>query len=249
MQEFLQIISSFPTIVFTVLMGFTLFFWGLVIAGGMGIDFFSFDVDVAAASEEAGSTVAEFLSVLGVGTIPFSITLTVFVFWGWTISFLTTYLAMQAMAVGPLMGFALLIGTTAVSMPLTGLVTSPMRKMFEGEQTDTSESIIGSVCKISTSRVDEEFGRAKCYHDGAELILNVRCDGADGLEKGDKALLIHHDEAEGVYWVEPYDSLTGESEDEAETELSFDDRLAEATDKVGADDEEKKEVKEEFVES
>lgn len=225
MGTFLDIVFSFPTVVYTAIVGLCIFFWMLVIAGGMGIEFFDFDVAVDAAAEEAGYTMAEFLSALGVGTVPFSIMLTVFAFWGWIMSYVSTLAIQQVIDPPLLLQFGLLIAVTAVTVPLTGLVTYPLRQLFDTGG-DTTETLTGSVCEITTSSVGEDFGRASVYHNGADLVLSVRCDEDNSLGRGDEALILQHDEAADVYWVEPYeDLLSGSEPDDLEVdELGGDSR-------------------------
>ncbi|MFB6371934.1 MAG: hypothetical protein ABEN55_02180, partial [Bradymonadaceae bacterium] len=125
------------------------------------------------------------------GTVPFSIMFTAFAFWGWTLSFVTSLALRQVFAPSILMGFAVLIASAAVALPLTGIVTYPLRRLFNsGEQ--TRETVIGSVCEITTSDVDAGFGRASLYHDGADLVLSVRCEQDNTLGRGDEALIIDY---------------------------------------------------------
>lgn len=236
MGTFLDIVFSFPTVIYTAIVGLSIFFWMLVIAGGMGIEFFDFDVAVDAAAEEAGYTMAEFLSALGVGTVPFSIMLTVFAFWGWIMSYVGTLAIQQVIDPPILLEFGLLIAVTAVTVPLTGLVTYPTRQLFDTGG-NTTETLTGSVCEITTSRVDEDFGRASVYHNGADLVLSVRCDGDNSLGRGDEALILQHDEAADVYWVEPYDDLLSGSEPD---DLDVDDVLDDSRADGGTDTAERK---------
>ena len=222
MGEFLSIVSSFPTAIFTGLVGLALVFWLLVIAGGMGLELFEVDLDVDAAVEEGGQGFVELLSALGVGTVPFSIMFTAFAFWGWTLSFVTTLTLREAFGPSILMGFGVLVASAAVALPMTGIVTYPLRKLFDSEG-QSRETVIGSVCEITTSEVDAEFGRASLYHDGADLVLSVRCEEANTLGRGDEALIIDYDGDRDVYLIEPYeDLLEGAEADEAGVEELID---------------------------
>lgn len=207
MRQFLDIVTSFPTAVFTVLVAISVVFWILVIAGGLGVEFLDFDLDVEAAAQEADQEVTELLSALGVGTVPFSIMVTVFSLLGWTITYVTSLMLDQYASANLVVDFAVLLGATVASLPLTGAVTYPLRQLLETGTDRSGESIVGSTCEITTSRVDASFGRASVFHEGADLVLSVRSHDEGALEKGDEALVIDYDDGDEVYWVEPYDDV------------------------------------------
>jgi hypothetical protein len=218
MGEFLTIVSSFPTAVYTGLVGLAMVFWILVIAGGMGLELFDVDLEIDAAAEGSSQGMVQLLSVLGVGTVPFSIMFTAFAFWGWTLSFVTTLTLREVFAPSILMGFGVLIASAAVALPMTGIVTYPLRRLFDSDE-QSRETVIGSVCRITTSEVDAEFGRASLYHEGADLVLSIRCEEANALGRGDEALIIDYDDDRDVYLVEPYaDLLEGAEADDLSVE-------------------------------
>lgn len=246
MDQFLDIVLSFPTGVFTVLVGLSVIFWMLVIAGGLGIEFLDFDLDVEAAAQEADQEVTELLSALGVGTVPFSIMMTVFSLLGWTLTYVTSLVLEQYASTNLVVDFAILLGATVASLPLTGAVTYPLRQLLETGTDRSGESIVGSTCEISTSRVDEDFGRASVYHEGADLVLSVRCKSEGVLERGDEALVIDWDAEEEIYWVEPYEDVLERSaaEDLEVADLAAGDVDADEGGESEGDDEEGEETKE-----
>lgn len=215
MQELLEISLAFPTAVFTALLALSVLFWALMAVGGAGIDLFDIDLDFdVSGAEEAGSSIFQVLSFFGVGTVPMSIFATVVVFWGWILSVLSVYAVGQMTTIGLLSALGILVGVTVLSIPLSGVVVYPLKALFEGSSgCESGNEIIGGVCKITSSRVDEIFGRARFQTEGSELVITVRCDKEVSLSRGDKALIIDFDEESNIYRVESVDALFNEQKD------------------------------------
>lgn len=204
MQEFLQIALGFPTVVYSALLGVALL---LSIVVTMGGGFFDLDVDVGGV-DEAGSGLLQYLSAFGIGRIPMSIFLTFFVFVGWSITYLMVHFSQLYLEESGLLAFGILVVATVAAFPVTALITAPLTALFEGASgVDDGEALIGVVCEVSTSSVDESFGQARVFSQGAELTLRVRCAHDNGMGRGDKALIIGFDRDDNAYEVEPFDEL------------------------------------------
>lgn len=89
----------------------------------------------------------------------------------------------------------------ALAIPLTKLVTSPMKNWFVTEQLN-AHSLVGQECEISSLEASPTFGQVKYRTEGAPLLLNVRTDGAH-LAKGTKVWITHYDAARRQYIVSP----------------------------------------------
>lgn len=222
MQEFLDIVLAFPTIVFTVLMGISVIFWLMVVVGGVGGELLSVDVDLDVDVDAGGF---ELLSVLGIGKVPLTIWAGVFVFWGWIISFFTVYHLQDVVAINFLIGSVILALTTVISIPLSGAVVFPIRLLFEGDSgSQTGDALVGTEVFISTNRVDRGFGRARCIVDGAEIILSVRCHIDNNLSRGDTAYIIEYNDADNTYRVKSHDAFFGASDKTFGTDDARDDK-------------------------
>ena len=205
MQEFLQIALGFPTVVYSVLLGVALLLSAVVTIGGGGA--FELDLDVGGV-DEAGAGFLQFLTSLGVGRVPMSIFLTFFVFSGWAITYLMVHFSAIYLDGGPLVGWGILLLATLAAFPVTALLTAPLGLLFEGVSgVDDGEALIGTVCEVSTSAVDARFGQARCFSEGSELTLSIRCAHKNNLGRGDKALIIGFDSEDNCYEVEPFDEM------------------------------------------
>jgi hypothetical protein len=95
-------------------------------------------------------------------------------------------------------------------MVLSGLAVRPLRPVFVAKRAPGRQELMGRVCNISSGSVTERFGHATFEDGGAGLILNVVCAKANGLKRGDPALILGYDAERHVYEVEPVDWLLPE---------------------------------------
>lgn len=207
MADFLDIILAFPTVLFTVLMAISFMMLILTVVAGVGADTFDLDVDFSGA-EDAGFSIFEILSSFGVGRVPMSIFAAVYFFTAWALSYFLVAILSGVMAVNILVGFGMLVVVTLVAFPISALFLAPLTALLESDQGATSgDGLIGEVCTIHSGRVDADFGRARRFVDGTELVLNVRCSHENDLSRGDEALIIDFDEASNTYTVESVEAI------------------------------------------
>ncbi len=95
----------------------------------------------------------------------------------------------------------LVIKNLAIAIPLTKLVTQPMKGWFITERLD-AQTLIGCECQISSSVASTEFGQVKFKTEGSPLLLNVRTDGPS-LSQGTHVWITHYDSKRRVYIVSP----------------------------------------------
>ncbi|OJH35673.1 hypothetical protein [Cystobacter ferrugineus] len=221
MTDFLAAVLAFPTVLFTIPLGVVVGYWLTVIVGAVGIDVL--DGDVGGALEggakgavEGGAKAAleghahgSFLDVLGFGGVPTTVSVSFVVFLSWLLS-LAVGRPLQAL-LGALPG-ALVTGGIAtlclgVGAVLAGLAVRPLRPLFAVQQAPRRAELMGRVCVVASGRVDGRFGHATVEDGGAGLILNIVCDKANELKRGEKALILSYDATRDAYEVEPVDWL------------------------------------------
>ena len=56
---------------------------------------------------------------------------------------------------------------------------------------------------LRTGRVDARFGQAECADGGAGLLIEVRCDVQNELQRGSQALIVSFDDEREAYVIEP----------------------------------------------
>lgn len=247
MQEFLDIVLSFPTVIFSVLMCVTMIFSLLIVLTGVGGDWLSVDMDIdidAGGLEEAGASL-EVLSFLGIGKVPMTIWAGVFVLWGWLISFFSVFFLQDITAINTFVGSLILAMTVVFALPLTAFVTYPIRFLFVGDSgSETGDALLGAECIITTNRVDENFGQARCRVDGVEIVLSVRCHIDNDLSRGDRAYIIEYDGENNRYRVKSHDDFFGAENPDGDARFDFDPTRQETSDE---DVEGREEIKQQKV--
>ena len=76
--------------------------------------------------------------------------------------------------------------------------------MFQSVETTTSDYLVGNEATIATSKVSTTFGQARLFNNGAEILVDVRCDPEHTLKMGDKVLVIKYLQENHAYIVAPY---------------------------------------------
>ncbi len=217
MAEFLQILTSLPTLAFAVALGIATAFWCLSILAGVGADVLDgadVDLDVDADLEvdadvdvaQAGGGWTAMAQLLRLGRVPLTVTVTLFAFGGFVTSFLLTWLALQIAGslLGPLGSFGVLLSSLVAAVVFTNVGSQPLEPVFRTFTARTNRALVGEVCTVTTGRVDSRFGQAELTVDHDHLTIPVRCDTPEAtLPRGSKALIVHFDTEREAFVVEP----------------------------------------------
>jgi|APLak6261679142_1056127.scaffolds.fasta_scaffold00189_17 hypothetical protein len=144
------------------------------------------------------------LSVLGLGRVPITITLSTATLVAWT----SCVLAMIWLApVNVVLQSVVLLGSLVVGLLGAALVLRPLGKALNQARPARRRDALGQICTITSGRVDAGFGTAQVSDGGAGLNVHVVCAKPNTLKKGDRAILIDFDAAREVYEIEPVDWL------------------------------------------
>jgi len=150
--------------------------------------------------------VSGLLALLGARGVPVTVTLSLLVMFGWLVSGVGMTLARPFAASGILHA---LVGTGvgALALIVSGFLTRasmrPMRHVYRTVAPVRKQSVIGMLCRITTTRVDERFGQGEVEDGGAGIIVQVRCREANQLKRGSHALIFDQDEERDVFYVMP----------------------------------------------
>lgn len=216
MQEsfliFIHKISLYPTFIFTGLVMFVTLYWIVSLLGMADMD--SVDLgdaggDVDASDLSSAGFVSGLLLKFGLYGVPLIIILTLISLIGWLLSYLYTSLLHQWFNSGILyyvFGTGALVLVLVVSMWLTGLIISPIRKNIAKIPKRDAASNIGKIAIVRTLSVTESHGEAELSDGGAGLILRVRPESescAQPLKQGDKVVLVEYLDEANAYRVTP----------------------------------------------
>ena len=224
MLEILHIALAFPAVLFTVLLGVAVVYWGFVILGALDIDVLGGgDVDLDGAAEgaldgtmdgvDAGIADAGILSALGLRRAPLTVSISILALLAWVICLLLVHYLGGAGGLLPrwLLGILILAGALFLAVPLTGLLCRPLAPLFEVAEGKRRADYIGSACTVTTGRVDAGFGQARIQAGGDVLDIQVRCDRDSAFARNQQALIIDYDESRQAYLIETMDSVLGKA--------------------------------------
>ena len=212
MQEsflvFITKISLYPTVVFTGLVMFVTLYWVVSLLGMTDMD----TVELG----ESGSDVANLTSTgfftglmlkFGLYGVPLIIILSLISLIGWVLSYLYTSFLHQYFDSGLLyyvFGTGALIFVLVISMWLTGIIISPIRKNIANIPKRNAANNLGKIAIVRTLSVTDKHGEAELHDGGAGLILKIRSDAnASLLKQGDEVVLVEYLEAANTYRVAP----------------------------------------------
>ncbi|PTU75846.1 OB-fold-containig protein [Pseudomonas mangrovi] len=203
-MEFLQIVLSFPTLLFTGMFCLVMIYWLVVALGVVDIDLLDFGVDSAA--EAAGQTegLAGLLSKLKLNDVPVTVVLTLLTMVGWLITYLCEVWLLRHLPLGILrypLGLLVAVGALMLAVPVCSALCRPLRALFRKAETTTSKSVLGQVAIVRSGKVTLSQGEAVLEDGGAGLILRVRADEAKGFKRGDRVVLLEYLGPEHAYRV------------------------------------------------
>ena len=213
MKELLEFAFSGINLVPTILMIFVIIYWLIVILGVIDIDSLDFDLDLDLdmdadmdADVDADVDMGGLSSVLAffnIGHMPLMVFVTFFTLPLWAI----TLLANEAFGGGSiLIGLAVLLGTAFVSLFIAKFLTIPIAKFYRKvkENTEAVKNIVGKICTAKLPITPDQTGQAEIKVNGTSVLINVRTREGLSVQKGSTALVIDFNEAQKVYYVEPY---------------------------------------------
>ncbi|VAW67557.1 hypothetical protein MNBD_GAMMA09-2275 [hydrothermal vent metagenome] len=205
-----EILSGYPTGIYTVLIGVLMVFWLFAIIGALDIDVISFDSDIDFDVDVDMPGFVGLLHTLGFTGVPFTIVLTVLIFLSWVFSyFMSVYIIAElpGTLLQILAGTATLLGSFLLAVPLTTRIISPLRKLSLQSHAKTNKDYLGGMCTVTTLTVDEKFGQGEIEAVGAKIIANIRAESPNKMTMGDIVRPISYDRKDNVYQVIPHEEF------------------------------------------
>lgn len=213
MDPFYQNISSFPTLIYTILLVVCVIYWAGAVLGFVDLDILDLDLDgldtaggeLSADSPSATPDVlAGLLLRFGLVGVPVPISFSILVLIGWLLCYYTVHFVFPFVPGSFLKfvaGIPVLLGTLYVSARITSVLIRPLRPLFEKASQETIKHVLGQTAIVRTSRVDNEFGEVNLEDGGAGLILKARTTGDDRFVKGDRVVIYEKLSEQNIYRV------------------------------------------------
>ena len=203
-----SIATSFPTALFSVLLGVALVYWLLALVGLVDFDEAGVDLDLDAQLEPAGSSpgqLASYMVAWGLNGVPFSLVVTLLALAAWVFSMLASLLILPQLpddTLRLLVSILLLPMCCGLAIPVAALLIRPLRPLFRAHNAQHNAGLVGQPCRILTGVVDERQGRAEIARRGASFNIRVWAPSPNTLARGDSARIVAYDEAGNRYRVE-----------------------------------------------
>lgn len=212
MNEFLQTALTFPTVVFSVLLGVSAIYWLLAASGLDDGDAVDGLLSGDSASGEAGAAAA-MLAKLGLAGVPMMVVLTTFSFMGWLGTYFAQLLGMGQVPEGmrTLAGAGVLLAMFILAVAATSIVLRPVSRVMS-KLRPKDVSLLGQAGVVITPTLGSNYGQAAFDDGGAGLILQVRYDDAHPLQRGDRIVLIEYLEGQNAYRVVSEQQFLSKSE-------------------------------------
>lgn len=196
----------------TVLLGLVIGYWLLVIIGALDSDSDAIDIDfdgdgIPDFSPEAHGLWASCGRFLHLGQVPFMIVLSFFSVSFWLLSLIGNYcLNGEADHRSLAVACGLAVPNFFVSMLVTRVVGTPIRKVFEAmERSSTdAEQVLAREGVVTSSCVDERHGQVEVQTKGAPLLIHARVPaGSRAIAKGEHVIIYEAVPEHAMFLVRP----------------------------------------------
>jgi hypothetical protein len=210
MEQLLEVASQFPTVIYSTVLGVVVVYWLIGMLGLVDLDLAGdadLELDVDSDVDISVGGLTGLMLTFGLTGVPFTLVISIITLICWLISFYLQFYILNWLPDGwlyYLMGAIASFIIFLVSLPLTAIVIRPLKGMFKSVETTLRDHLVGNSATIVTGTVSETFGQARLFNNGAEMLLDVRCDPEHSLKKGDKVLLIEYLTEKYAYIVAPY---------------------------------------------
>ena len=200
MDGFYSIITSFPTVVYSLLVIVCIFYWLVAFLGV--IDFDILDMDAGDMGGE-GASAAGLAMKLGLTGVPLPITVSLLSLIGFLLSYYAVHFSYPLVpdTLEFIAALVIFVVTLIASIILTGIVIKPLRRFFQIADQHVEKNIVGRTGIVRTGRVDKNFGEAVIEDGGAGLIVKVRPYNEEEFKRGDRVVLLEYSEIENIYKV------------------------------------------------
>ncbi len=212
MEALLNFSAQFPTVIYSTLLGIAVIYWLVGMLGIIDLDLtpdadIDADLDVDTDINASAGALTGLLLTFGLTGVPFTLVISIILLVSWLISVYLQIYAFSLLSISWLYYLAGMISTALVffiSLPITGILIRPLRGMFDSVETASSNHLVGRDATIATGKVTASFGQARVLNEGAEILLDVRCEPEHSLAMGDKVLLIEYCSDKHSYIVAPF---------------------------------------------
>lgn len=205
MDILLRELFSFPLIVYTFPLLIIVPFW-LIASLGM-IDLEILDVGDGDIDADGESFFGDWLNKLGLDGVPLTVAITFLDVYGLAFTyvgkkFFNSFLdpILTATAAGATIALVSLL----LAIPASAICIKPLRRFFATHEGVRKDSLIGTVCTVTTGSVTDTFGQATT-DDG--MVLTIRATFPNEISKGTRVVLLEYHPENDWYSVVTHEEL------------------------------------------
>lgn len=211
MQALLQEALLPVNMVFTILLVFVMLYWLTVILGLIDISALDVDLDLDAdvdadvdvdadtdMDSHSSGWLSSSLQFFNFGKVPFMVVFSFLTLCMWALSILANHYFGHGSWITVAV---LLIPNLAVSLLVTKIITTPLIPVFRHFD-GSAEPIeyIGQECTLTLPASSTDMGQAEVLIDDTPLLINVKLEEGNLLDRGSKALVIN-ESPDGRYYI------------------------------------------------
>jgi hypothetical protein len=232
---FLALVTTFPVVIYTVLLGAAIIYWLFVMVGAIHLD--SGDgaadglldgadgghhVDAGDAGGDTGGDadaggdhgdvgdapggLAGMMAALKLRSVPVTIVFSLLALFSWIFSIIGVEIGMTSTVLRVL---ALVVAPILALFP-TSVMVLPFANLFLVVKAVKSKDLVGKLCTIRTGTVTDRFGEATLEDGGAGVVVRVRVESGEKLMRGQQAVIVGYDDERHEFTVAPMDVLEEE---------------------------------------
>lgn len=229
MELFLRIVTSFPTVVYTVLLLVVVVHWLLSALGILEVDsvdglmpdgFGGHDIgghgighghEIGHGHDLGGHAgnghhheTGGLLMKFGLHGVPIMVVFTIIAVVGWSVCFFVDEYVLRTVPLGIFdlpARIATMVAGLLVSIPVGRLVLTPVRRAMRRFAPVSQRPMLGRYGTVRSPELTLTSGTAEVDDGGAGLILQVRADVSGRFVRGDRVVLIEYLEEQNAYRV------------------------------------------------
>ncbi len=209
MDAFTDIISSYPTSIYTVVLGVMLVFWIFAILGMFDIDILPSDTadDVLDTDMDLDGEMPGFIGLLhtlGLTGVPITLVISIIALFGFSISYFTSawiLIPLGSDLLRYLLGTGVLIASFALAIPITAQAVKPMKPLFVKHYAPSKQDYVGHICVVTSGKVDTAFGIGAVETHGTPLQIDIRSRPGESHARHTKLRIAAYDPDKDVFEV------------------------------------------------
>lgn len=212
MNVLLDLATSWPTAVYTTLLGVVVLYWVLALIGLVDFDHghLSFDVHHHHVDWDGHSghvsAIASYVVAFGLSGVPFSLVVSLMILVAWVATGLVAQFILPWVPTAPLRalaGLAVAVLAMAPAIVVTAWVIRPMRGLFVQHSARSNQSLIGMHCRVTTLTVTETFGQGVATDGTGSFNIRLSAREPNQIAKGSRVIIVDYDEGARRFRVEP----------------------------------------------